>query len=653
MLNSTRMQQVTIFVLKQDVHDLIQTVIETELFQPLEVPSLPLLEDQLTCFQQSGLVKAYLGLEQDLGSLLQRFGLSPPELTLGNADPENDLKATQLMVEEVTKELEKLDRQRDELQVQFQSVKREQVVRKALAEIPLSEEQLSAPERMILRLGWTPLEALSQIRERVKSFTSFLTPIAIWEHRVLLLAVTLPHEREQVTGILSGLGFQSHDVCKFSFTPASKEHTLEVLRFKIKAVESAIGSIRSTWSQRLLQAMNQVRKNLFLLTSEQFGRLLGPTVVFQGWVPEPDVPRFKEYLVAGTHGRVWVKSEAIEGVATGEGPVFSAPILHRNPILLQPFQRLVSAYGEPAYAEVDPTPFFAVSFMVMFGMMFGDIGHGAVLMALGYGVFHRLRRWRDVGILLMECGTASIVFGILYGTIFGFEELVFPAIWLKPMDNIPRLLSITLLLGILLISIGLCINMANAIRRGAFAEAVFGRQGLTVALFYWLLAGVGVRFLLAEGPVVIDGVWVLVPLLGLVILLFLHQPVIRWVKGDQPVLPRPILQNLLESAIEVIDTLTRFASNTISFLRIAAFALLHAALFVAIFSVADMLKEGPGGDAFYWFTLVLGNILVIVVEGVIVTIQILRLEYYEFFSKFYAGTGREFRPLRVIAGQGR
>ena len=98
-----------------------------------------------------------------------------------------------------------------------------------------------------------------------------------------------------------------------------------------------------------------------------------------------------------------------------------------------------------------------------------------------------------------------------------------------------------------------------------------------------------------------------------------------------------------------MDTLTRYVSNTISFLRVAAFALVHAALFLVIFTVANMLGEGPGGTTLYWLTLILGNIVVIVLEGVIVTIQILRLEYYEFFSKFYEGAGHEFQPLKIGA----
>ena len=124
-------------------------------------------------------------------------------------------------------------------------------------------------------------------------------------------------------------------------------------------------------------------------------------------------------------------------------------------------------------------------------------------------MFHNIRRWRDVGVLLMECGAASIVFGILYGTIFGIEGAVLPAVWLKPMENIPQLMAMTLVFGVILMSAGLLINIFNAVRRQAYAEAVFGKQGMTVALLYWLLAGVGIRLFLVEDPFMVNAVWVL------------------------------------------------------------------------------------------------------------------------------------------------
>jgi V/A-type H+-transporting ATPase subunit I len=92
--------------------------------------------------------------------------------------------------------------------------------------------------------------------------------------------------------------------------------------------------------------------------------------------------------------------------------------------------------------------------------------------------------------------------------------------------------------------------------------------------------------------------------------------------------------------VEGFETIINYVSNTLSFLRVAAFSLNHVALAIAVFTLADML-----GTAGHWITILLGNIFIIVFEGAIVAIQVLRLEYYEGFSRFFSGDGREFRPL--------
>ena len=103
---------------------------------------------------------------------------------------------------------------------------------------------------------------------------------------------------------------------------------------------------------------------------------------------------------------------------------------------------------------------------------------------------------------------------------------------------------------------------------------------------------------------------------------------------------------ILEGAIEAIDGTIRYVANTISFIRISAFALAHAGLFIAVFSLAETLGRMGGGGVIYWVTIALGNAVIILLEGLVVSIQTMRLEYYEFLSKFFHGGGEPFSPFK-------
>ena len=189
-----------------------------------------------------------------------------------------------------------------------------------------------------------------------------------------------------------------------------------------------------------------------------------------GWIPATLVAKLKEALAQelGDRAEVEVLSpEAIPGAREG---VLKIPILFNNPYLLRPFERLTKAYGTPAYGEVEPTAFLAVSFLLMFGLMFGDVGQGAVLFLLGYVIFRRFFRYTDYGIILMECGVASVIFGFLYGSVFGVENLL-PALWFSPMKDIAYFIKIAVLFGVGAISLGVILSFINALRLKTSAPA--------------------------------------------------------------------------------------------------------------------------------------------------------------------------------------
>jgi V/A-type H+-transporting ATPase subunit I len=369
------------------------------------------------------------------------------------------------------------------------------------------------------------------------------------------------------------------------------------------------------------------------------------TVLVTGWVPAVLARQLESAVRAATDDRClleWREPETVDGVKRGRIPV---PILMRNPVLFRPFERLLRAYGMPRYREIEPTAVAALGFLTMFGFMFGDVGQGAVLFGVGYFVYRRMFRHRDYALILMECGVFAMIFGVLYGSVFGSERVI-PALWLHPMKDVPTLMRAAIGFGAAFVSLGFALNVINAVRRRD-ASALWGHNGLLPALVYWVAAALLLRSLVGGPETIVLGTGLLWLSLPMALILAKGPARIAWrgLRGDGWPAPAEIASAVLESGAELLDSVVSTIANTATFVRLAAFALSHAALLLATFSVADVVASS-GGSLAALPVIALGNVLVIVLEGVIVAIQGVRLEYYEFFSKFYGGEGEEYRPLR-------
>ncbi len=403
----------------------------------------------------------------------------------------------------------------------------------------------------------------------------------------------------------------------------------------------------------LADLARRARIGVLLLGAETLFAAAGRFVVVSGWVPEEGAAKMRRTLAERFGDRVVVEIERPDDLPEVAAGTLRVPILHRNPVLLRPFQKLVEIYGTPSYGEVEPTAFFAASFLLMFGLMFGDVGHGLVLFVAGYCLFRWIPRYLDYGILLMEAGVVSTVFGFLYGSFFGIEGAL-PVLWMEPLRDLPKFLTVAVGLGVLLVSAGLILNIVNTWRSGQHAAALFGTRGLFGAFGYWVLAALGIRAFLSRSfrlPA-----WAVLALLAVpvLLLLFRRSLVDRLERKRGPrrhgSAESPGWLGALEACVELVDSIVSYFANTISFLRVAAFALVHAGAFLALFALADTLNRVRGGGALTPVLLVAGNALIILLEGLTVSVQVLRLEYYEFFGKFFRGGGEPYRPLMLRAG---
>ena len=430
------------------------------------------------------------------------------------------------------------------------------------------------------------------------------------------------------------------------------EATLQQARSAAASASAALASLAGAHAAALLPLLARAETCVLLLQAQERFGAAGRFVVISGWIPESDAERLRAAVIEAAPGSVVDIDRPSYEVGAPAG-IASVPILHRNPVLLRPFQPLIELYDTPSYRELQPTPFFAVSFLLMFGLMFGDAGHGAVLALAGYYLFRYMPQYLDYGILLMEAGSASALFGILYGSFFGIPGAL-PVLWLEPSHDLPRFMRIAVMLGVVLVSLGLVLNVVNSWRAGQRASALFSVQGLFGAFLYWTGVALAVRVLMPwEVTLPVSVLWILGGAAALLIVL--RRPLVRRLERTtraRPAGPRaPAALRVLEGSVELADSLFAYVANTVSFIRIAAFAAVHAGLFVAMFAVTDTLAQTRYGTPLTIAVLVVGNAVLILLEGLTVSVQVLRLEYYEFFGKFFRGGGELYRPLMLQPAQ--
>lgn len=354
-----------------------------------------------------------------------------------------------------------------------------------------------------------------------------------------------------------------------------------------------------------------------------------------GWIPksyrielEKVLDNFKERIVV-----ISKKANEINNVN------ISPPTRLKNNKFIKPFQSMVGMYGTPNYNELDPTFFLTVTYTLMFGAMFGDVGQGLILFIAGLYLRNKLKRI-NLGGILQVLGISSTIFGFLYGSIFGFENVI-DAVLIRPMEDINDILIGAIIFGCGFLIVGFILGIINSIKKKDLEHGVFGKEGLAGFMFY-----IGILTLvvgkLSGKELLPTSMWV-VFLIFCLMLILLKQPLANSIIRKKPLFNDGAKDYFIEASFEVIETILSMFSNTVSFIRVGAFALNHVGLFVAFTAMAQMTDNGIASV----FILILGNIIIIGLEGLIVFIQGLRLQYYELFSKYYDGGGVPFEPIEV------
>jgi V/A-type H+-transporting ATPase subunit I len=575
---------------------------------------------------------------------------------LGVEEGSDPLPSTQLGLQELVTLLSKVEDALEKTETELEARVRESglLVRKAqqLRRLPTENVPLSA------------LRSLGHLYLVVGRLNPSLAPLAqaaVGDRGVVLndpssdrpdqlLILTTRRGRWAVESDIQEFGFEREELpedvdVSAPEAEAQAQDRLEKTRLEIVECQNVGRELAVGYGPQLLAARRQLVRSLAMARAqENFGgseRL----VCIAGWIPMREEETVRRVVEETTQGTGIVELRPADDDPS-HGEVDVVPVQLDPKPWLRPFHALVGNFGSPRYGELDPSLFVAFTFVLMFGIMFGDVGQGAVVAGVGVWLLRTknpmVRPFRDGGTLLMFCGGSSMIFGFLYGSIFGYEEWLHP-IWLSPMHDVSRLLGTAVGLGVAFISIAIIINIINKFRSRHFFESVFDKFGILGIIFYWGALGLGLK---AARAGELDPAHIVLVIVVPLALLFVREPL------HNLLLKRKLLHSdpfsfVLEACIETLETLTAFLGSTVSFARVGAFALSHAALCLAIFSVADILRALPVGGLWAAIVLVLGNLLVIVMEGMVAMIQGVRLEYYELFSKYFAGDGVAYHPFEL------
>ena len=326
----------------------------------------------------------------------------------------------------------------------------------------------------------------------------------------------------------------------------------------------------------------------------------------------------KKYIVHDQNGTfyivLWVSKDNVENIKSilsnyknvdydifDDDEDIQAPTKLKNIKIFRPFETLIKMYGVPNSKEIDPTGLVAITAFIMFGFMFGDVGHGLVIFILGLIL---AKRKASLGPVLAIGGISSIIFGVLYGSVFGKEDIIKP-ILISPMDNIQTMLISGIAVGSIFILIAMIFNIINGIKNKDLQKCLFDKNGISGFLLYGLiLADVAVYFL--KGQMLIPINVIVIVSIILILLILFGDTISSKLEKKKEQAKTP----MVEKIFEIIEMTLSFASNTISFLRLAAFAINHVGLCMAVYLLADM-SSGVGNIAIA----IIGNIVVIAIDS--------------------------------------
>ncbi len=655
MARTTTMRLIELMVLREDINSVLKYLgelgefqFQQDLFTNADSSSKGVNPDA-SVFEKLQQVRAALALP-DLESYKDIVNLPTDE------DFDSAKKIIDSVEELHNKELEAIETEKKSTSAYSEAL--------AFSNLKVSYTDLESLSFLTLRIGKIEPEKIEELKQRIGPRGII---VQLGDDKSRILAASSKKARFALDAELKEAGFVELKMPKdFKGIPD------EVLITLKKNKEDAISALEEIQVERKNFAETHKDELYRLLQSYSIGSqiytvenaLESTEFVYRitGWIPAYQTKTIMKDLDKLTQSRAGIREflpSEVPSVISGEEKV---PVQVKHGKIVSSFERMIFSYGSPLYGTIDPTPFVALFFTVLFGIMFGDAGQGLCFLIIG--ILCSLKKikisgWEKFGGIFCCIGVSSTIMGLLTGEFFANETILEPfAYFVTGLFGEPRatilhmmpssdpasikrmfaFFGFTIGVGFIINTCGLIINIINQFSLKRIGKALFGKTGLSGAIFFWYVIIFALRIaFLKHAPALYD--WII---LGVTLFLTAFSEIFeRIVDHKSPVIENGLFSALIGAVVEIIEVVSSYLSNTVSFVRVGAFALAHAVLGYIINSLVQ-ITPGIGGI----LVLIAGNAIVVVLEGMIVAIQVVRLQYYEFFSKFFSETGREFKPFK-------
>ena len=539
----------------------------------------------------------------------------------------------------------------------------------AFANLKVSFSEIDNLSFLSLRVGKIDAALFDQMKEELGVRA---VVIALGEDKTHILVAASKKNSAEVDLELKKQGFVPLEIPKdFEGVPQEVLDGLAGQKKKVEAELAELEQTRANFAETHKDLLHRLIKSFAIgVQIEAVVKNLESTeLVYRitGWIPASEAETYMKELDNITESRIAFREYSpfeVPSVVAGKEQV---PVKLKHGRFVKSFERMIFSYGAPVYGMIDPTPFVAIFFTLLFGIMFGDLGQGLVFVLLGILMSLKVIKvggWNKFAPIFTAIGISSSLMGLLTGEFFSNETLLEPfAEWVTGLFGAPHapilkmmpssdpssivamfgVFGVAVGIGFIINTIGLLLNIINNISRRRFDEAFFGKNGLAGAVFFWYVIALVIRIIVFKHSIAVYD-WII---LGLSLFLAAFaEPFENLVAGRKPLLENGFGTYIISGVVELIEVISGYLSNTVSFVRVGAFALSHAVLDFLILTLTNMV--GGEGSVFGILILIVGNAIIILLEGMIVAIQVIRLQYYEFFSKFFHETGREFKPFKFV-----
>lgn len=658
MARTAIMRLLELMVLKEDISKVIEYIGKAKCFQfdsDLQESS-SISNPQKDIFDKLQLVRNYLDIK-DVEDYGNDFSLPT----------ENDISRSQIILDAIDN-LKKRETDATEEKKRIDDAYKEAL---SFANLKVPYSQLDHLSFLSLRIGKIDPSVFDELAFSVGT-RGIIIPLG--DDKSKILAASSKKGRFALDSELKKYGFVALEIPEnFNGIPddvlATMKNETEKAKETLASIQQERKNFADTHKDELISLLRHYSVGMQVQAVQE--KLESTQLVYRitGWIPLANSRNVMNDLDELTEGRIAIRQfnpNEVPSVKSGREKV---PVKLNHGKIVANFDRMIFSYGSPLYGTIDPTPFVAFFFTLLFGLMFGDAGQGLVFLILGILMTTKVIKNFPVlgsgfGPIFICIGISSTIMGVLTGEFFGNGEILEPVsrflkglfgdtshgpiLHLMPsassIDKLFYFLLFTMGIGFIINSVGLVINIINNFSLGRIGKAIFSKTGICGTIFFWYVVYVAIKALVFKSPVgVFDFVVLGICLLGI----FFSEPLTHLVEGHRPIMENGLVATLVEGIVELLEVVSSYLSNSVSFLRVGAFALAHAVLGYIIFTMTSLIQSngGWGGTAGSIAVSIFGNLLVIVLEGMIVAIQVVRLQYYEFFSKFFTETGREFEPF--------